>query len=196
MFFSLDEKRKNTLIKDNRNKMKERLGHPEDVFVHSISEGTLVSMNRQARETLAELKSSILVHLLSSPVLHIYETGFRVNGKRQWLHVISTIHMRHGMRAIQNARRNLRMTSVFSLSTKERWCMMDGSHTFTLYHAHHPRELRALWELHEQGCAKDMMDLLLEMKEEVEQSVGCLDEERVRSFERMYEQILWHSVAY
>ncbi|MBW7652135.1 transposase [Anoxybacillus sp. ST4] len=33
-------------------------------------------------------------------------------------------------------------------------------------------ELQVIWELHEHGWAKDLMDLLLEMKQEVDQTGG------------------------
>ncbi|WP_083509342.1 IS66 family transposase [Geobacillus zalihae] len=47
-------------------------------------------MNRQAGGILAGIRFLFHEALLPSPVLHVDKTGFRVQGKRQWLHVAGT----------------------------------------------------------------------------------------------------------
>jgi transposase len=174
----------------------------EDVFGHRISEGTMVKINRQAGGSLAGIRSILHEVLLSSPVLHVDETDFRVQGKRQWLHVDSTdqviwyaCHPKRGKKA---------MDDIGLLPLYEGTMMHDAWKPYFRYsqaqhalcNAHLLRELQALWEIHEHGWAKDLTDLLLEMKQEVEQDGGCLSDERARQYERIYERLLRHGAAY
>ncbi|HFJ9287412.1 TPA: transposase, partial [Bacillus toyonensis] len=61
-----------------------------DQYGHTISEGTLVHMNRVFGERLDIFEEKAKLHLLQSRIVHFDETGIRVNRERQWLHTMST----------------------------------------------------------------------------------------------------------
>ncbi|PGO73403.1 transposase, partial [Bacillus cereus] len=61
-----------------------------DQFGHTISEGTLVHMNRVFGERLNIFEKKAKSHLLQSSIVHFDETVIRVNRERQWLHTMST----------------------------------------------------------------------------------------------------------
>ncbi|WP_255573440.1 transposase [Anoxybacillus sp. ST4] len=54
----------------------------KDVVSHWISEGTLVKINREAGECLADIRPLFHKVLLVSRVLHVDEIGFQLQGKR------------------------------------------------------------------------------------------------------------------
>ncbi|KAB2496736.1 transposase [Bacillus cereus] len=64
--------------------------HIRDQFGHTISEGTLVHMNRVFGERLNIFEEKAKLHVLQSRIVHFDETGIRVNREHQWLHTMST----------------------------------------------------------------------------------------------------------
>jgi len=61
-----------------------------DIFGRSISTGTLVNAVQDCHQNLAGVEEHIRDLLMEAQVLHVDETGIRVTGIRQWLHVAST----------------------------------------------------------------------------------------------------------
>ena len=61
-----------------------------DLFGRTISKATLVKAVAECSENLAGVEERIRELLAGARVFHVDETGMRVNGVRQWLHVAST----------------------------------------------------------------------------------------------------------
>ncbi len=61
----------------------------EDLSGHRIAIGSLSNFQRQCFEMLLPYGEEAKRQLLKSPVLHADETGVRLNGKNQWVHVLS-----------------------------------------------------------------------------------------------------------
>ena len=61
-----------------------------DLCGHSISKGTLAKAVATCYDDLAEVEENIRTLLTGAQVLNVDETGLRVTGIRQWLHVAST----------------------------------------------------------------------------------------------------------
>jgi hypothetical protein len=151
-----------------------------DVFGQSMSKGTLVTFNRDVGNSLADFEESVHQELLKSPVIHFDETGIRVEGKRQWLHVASTphataylIHPNRGKKAIE--RMNI-LPRFQGTSVHDAWSpyFAYDSSQHALCHAHHLRELTAIWEEYGQVWANDMIAFLLFGKEvKEEDAVSC-----------------------
>jgi transposase len=84
-----------------------------DQFGQSISEGTLVHMNRTFGKRLPSFEQQLREEILQSPVVHFDETGIRTNGKLQWLHTMSTkdvtlqyVHPKRGKEAMDHPTKN------------------------------------------------------------------------------------------
>jgi transposase len=172
-----------------------------DVWGQPISEGTLVTMNRNFAETATFFEGEIHEALLGSRVVHFDETGIRVKGKRHWLHSASTagttayfIHPTRGKKAMDAA--NL-LPHFRGVAVHDAW-----SPYFTydmcqhaLCNVHHLRELQGIWELYKQAWAKDMMDFLLFVKQEKEQYHGILSSDKREKMEKSYMHILQRGFA-
>jgi transposase len=61
-----------------------------DIFGRSLSTGTLVNAVQDCHRNLAGVEEQIRELLTGAQVLNIDDTGMRVTGIRQWLHVAST----------------------------------------------------------------------------------------------------------
>ena len=82
-------------------------------LVHAItglrlSEATCLGYVRRLHDALQPWEEAATAQLLTRPALHVDETGFRVDGKTQWLHVVSDgsltlkfLHRRRGREAIE-----------------------------------------------------------------------------------------------
>ena len=82
-------------------------------LVHAIcglrlSEATCLGYVRRLHDALHSWEQAAIVHLLERPALHADETGFRVDGKTQWLHVVTDgaltlkrLHRKRGREAIE-----------------------------------------------------------------------------------------------
>jgi transposase len=61
----------------------------EDLTGHPIATGSLSNFQRQCFELLVPYQEEAKRQLLKAPVLHADETGVRLNGKNQWVQVLS-----------------------------------------------------------------------------------------------------------
>ncbi|MDO8873285.1 MAG: IS66 family transposase, partial [Methanoregula sp.] len=61
-----------------------------DVFGFSFSKATIARALKNCNDNLADYDKFVKQALSRALVLHVDETGFRVTGKRRWLHVAST----------------------------------------------------------------------------------------------------------
>ncbi len=69
-----------------------RLAHlMADLRGVSLTTATIASMSRNCAERLEGFATAVRDHVAAAPVKHLDETGFRIGGKTQWLHIASTI---------------------------------------------------------------------------------------------------------
>jgi len=61
-----------------------------DLFGHNLSRSTLVNANLSCYEVQEPVKYEIKKRLIDSHVIHLDETGMRIEGRREWLHVAFT----------------------------------------------------------------------------------------------------------
>jgi len=114
--------------------------------------------------------------LRGAPVLHSDETGVRRSGRLAWAHVASTARLTHY--AI-HAKRGSEATDAIGILPGYRGVSVhDGwkpyqAHTacrHALCNVHHLRELTFVEEQYQQPWAKELKDLLLEMRTATEQA--------------------------
>jgi transposase len=95
----------------------------------------------------------------AAPVKHLDETGCRVGGKTQWLHIASTVWLTFYR---VSAKRGSLLPKVTSIVVHDHWkpyYTMTGV-LHALCNAHHLRELKALVEIEKEDWARKMQHLL------------------------------------
>ena len=97
--------------------------------------------------------------MAAAPVKHLDETGFRIGGKTQWLHIASTILLTFYRVA---AKRGSLLTDLTGVVVHDHWkpyYTLKGV-LHALCNAHHLRELKALVEIEKEDWARRMQRLL------------------------------------
>jgi transposase len=171
-----------------------------DLFDCPISEGTLERATRDCHEELAEVESAIKQGVEDSEIAHFDETGVNVGGKTNWLHVASTLSLT--FYAVHKKRGREAIDEIGILPKYLGRAIHDGLASYTLYdqcehglcNAHHLRELTFIEEQLGQVWAKDLKDLLIEIKGAADDARGRglveLSVEGRREFEARYDAIL------
>ena len=97
--------------------------------------------------------------MADAPVKHMDETGFRIGGKTQWLHIASTFLLTfHRV----SPKRGSLLENVSGIVVHDHWkpyYTMSGV-LHALCNAHHLRELKALVEIEKEDWARRMQRLL------------------------------------
>jgi len=141
-----------------------------DLFGVQMGRGTLVAWVHQAAAVLAPVEEQIKAALRQAPVLHLDETGVRRGGHLAWAHVASTAQLTHF--AIHHHRGSAATDAIGILPSFHGVGVHDGWASYQTYsdcrHAlcnvHHLRELTFVAEEEKQPWAKDLKELLREMK--------------------------------
>ena len=175
-----------------------------DLYGHSLSEDTISHANGRIEEGVAPATEVIRQQLCDSDVVHCDETGLRAVGKLHWVHVASTptlthytFHPKRGSEAMIDGGilPQLAGTAVHDF-WKSYFKVHQGAHA--LCNAHHLRDLIFIHERYQQDWADEMIDLLLEIKEAVDQARPTQDHlpaDLLADFERCYAEILERGFA-
>ena len=169
-----------------------------DLFGRSMSKATLARTVSECFRNLAEVEEKIRDLLAGAQVLNVDETGMRVNGIRQWLHVASTEiltayghHRKRGSQAMDDLQilPQFRGTMVHDFWAP--YFQYPSRHA--LCNAHLLRELKGITENYHQKWSEQMYDLILEIKGAVDEIRGnafALDPQLVLKFEERYRQVI------
>jgi transposase len=153
----------------------------EDLFGQPFSEATLQAANERAAAQLCDFEKALAEQLVREALVHLDESGVRVEGKLHWLHVASTakytfygIHPKRGTEALE----------AFDIVPRCRgWLMHDHWVAYFTYencvHAlcnqHLLRELKFLAEDQQEDWAADLGGYLRHLHKRVQEE-GHLDE--------------------
>ena len=144
-----------------------------DLFNHQLSQSTLISMNCDLYRILEPVEESIKQQIIASPVVFLDETGMRINGKREWCHVASTESLTYY--SANSHRGSQANEDMGILPVYDGTAMHDGWLSYfkfnckhALCNAHHLRDLTFIHEEENQNWAKDLADLLIEIKNAVD----------------------------
>ena len=170
-----------------------------DLFGQSISEGTLVNVNQEMHHKLEKTEKRVRKLLIKSGLLHVDETGMRVDKKLHWLHVASTknltyynVHAKRGSEAVEAIGLLPNFNGTLIHDHLKSYFKYGENHA--LCNAHHLRELTFIQERYKCKWAKDMETFLLTTKKRVEthyQETGkCLPEKELRRRHRRYKNII------
>ena len=170
-----------------------------DIFAcQSFSQGTLANFKSDCSERLEPVEEIIRKMVATAPVVGVDETGMRAIGSLHWLHTVSTdmltwyyAHKRRGAEAMNQAGI---LPNYKGCAVHDCWkSYFDYQCQHALCNAHLLRELIFLWENHKQTWAKEMIDLLLDIKKTVDAATpgqNSLSPPQQESFRQAYERIL------
>lgn len=130
-----------------------------DLFGVRIAAATLEGMSRACAARLKGFSETVRGLVAKAPVKHMDETGFRIGGKTQWLHVACTMLLTFYRTC---AKRGSLLADVTGIVVHDHWkpyYTMTGV-LHALCNAHHLRELKALVEIEKEDWARQMQRLL------------------------------------
>lgn len=163
-----------------------------------ISEGTIFNAVCSAAEATKDAEEHIAQELAAEEIVHVDETGMRIEGRRQWLHVVSTDEMTH---YAYHEKRGYEATQKIGILPRfQGRAIHDFWKPYFRYeflhglcNAHHLRELAGITERYHTQWSEDMQQLLQEIYQQVELQKAhstVLPKDMVRSFEKRYRDIL------
>ena len=146
-----------------------------DVIHLPLSEGTLANARETCATRLETVKNAIKQGVTQAAVVNFDETGIRVEGRTNWLHVAGTPDLTYY--AVQAKRGQIAMNAIGILPNFQGTAVHDALPAYLAYacphglcNAHLLRDLTAASETTDQSWPKQMSDLLLAIKAAVEQA--------------------------
>lgn len=132
-----------------------------DLFGCSLSGGSLERITHRLSQALSGVTESLAERVKVAAVKHLDETGFRITGKTQWLHVVSTSTAT--WYRIASKRKELsQLSGMQGVVVHDHWQpyfqLLGVRHS--LCNAHHLRELEALSRIERESWATAMGRLL------------------------------------
>lgn len=166
-----------------------------DQYGIPLSAGSLVNFNRDACERLAPFEGLARQWLRSESLLHADETSLNMDGKRHWLHVLSA--QKCTLFGLSPKRGTEAMNAMGVLPEFRGTLIHDHwkpyytyACTHALCNAHHLRELTYAHEEDGQRWAGNMHNLLLELRDAVEQAGGVLAPDQAKRWRTRYRKTL------
>jgi transposase len=130
-----------------------------DLFGVHLVTATIARISQDCAERFQGFAAAVRDRVAAAPVKHLDETGFRIGGKTQWLHIASTILLTFYRVA---AKRGSLLTDLTGVVVHDHWkpyYTLKGV-LHALCNAHHLRELKALVEIEKEDWARRMQRLL------------------------------------
>lgn len=170
----------------------------QDLYGVKISTGTLVNWVEEARGILQPTSNLIAQYLNQAKVVHVDESGLRIAGALNWLHVVANekltwygVHAKRGMRAIEAQGI---LTKFFGTLVHDCWKTyweLECAHA--LCNAHLLRELTYIKEITQQIWPQRMIEFLVmanELCDVYREREIHFSQEIVTAFHVMYDSIL------
>ncbi len=146
-----------------------------DVLQLPLSEGTLANARETCAVRLEPVATAIKQGVTQAAVGNFDETGLRIAGRTNWLHVAATLILTYY--AVHAQRGQKAMQAIGILPNFKGTAVHDALHAYLAYgcrhslcNAHLLRDLTAAGELTDQTWPKEIADLLLTIKVAVEQA--------------------------
>ena len=175
-----------------------------DLYGHAPSEAFVLQASHKLVGEIEPSLRAIQTQVKQGDVVHCDESGMRVEGQLNWLHVAATDRLTYY--AVHRKRGQEALRAIGILPDLQGRAIHDGWASYfqfdhcahALCNAHHLRELRFIFEQYEQTWAAQMFELLLDIKKEVEtvssaqMSLTC---ERLWHYEQQYDALLRQGFA-
>jgi transposase len=169
-----------------------------DLFGVKVAAATIARMSRTCAERLRGFAATVRDLVAGAQVKHMDETGFRIGGKTQWLHVASTALLTFYRVC---AKRGSLLANVAGIVVHDHWkpyYTMQGV-LHALCNAHHLRELKALVEIEKEEWARKMQRLLrraCHVTNRARERGVAMKPRLIECFERRYDAILAEGLAF
>ena len=116
-------------------------------------------MSRNCAVRFESFATAVYARIAAAAVKHLDETGFRIGGKTQWLHIAATVLLTFYR---ISHKRGAMPENLTGIAVHDHW---KPYYTLTgirhaLCNAHHLRELKALVEIEKEDWARKMQQLL------------------------------------
>jgi transposase len=169
-----------------------------DLFGVKLVTATIARISQDCAYRFMGFADAVREHVAAAPIKHLDETGFRIGGKTQWLHIASTVWLTFYR---VSAKRGSLLPKVTGIVVHDHWkpyYTMTGV-LHALCNAHHLRELKALVEIEKEDWARKMQRLLrrachaatLAHQQGVPLKAGL-----IALFDRCYDTILAEGLAF
>jgi transposase len=170
-----------------------------DFYGHKPSEAFVLEANATLVDQAEPSLATIQQQLIAADVAHFDESGLRVEGRLNWLHVASTEQLTYY--AVHPKRGQVGMKAVGVLPEFEGRAVHDHWKSYftfdncqhALCNAHHLRELQFVLDQYDQTWARQMTRLLLDIKDEVQAAPldqTTLSPELLAHFEQRYDELI------
>ena len=133
-----------------------------DLFGISLCAATIANMSRACARRVEGFSQTVRDLVAGAPVKHMDETGFRIAGKTQWLHVSCTALLTFYHVCAKRSGLLSTIVKVVGTIVHDHWRPYDTMEgvRHALCNAHHLRELKALVEIEKEDWARRMQILL------------------------------------
>src|ERR1700686_715733 len=173
----------------------------DDLFGVKMVTATIARISQDCAHRFMDFADAVRGHVAAAPVKHMDETGFRIGGKTQWLHIASTIWLTFYR---VSAKRGSLLAKVTGIVVHDHWkpyYTMTGV-LHALCNAHHLRELQALIDIEKEDWARRMQRLLrrachlANLARQRGVALNTLRPRLVARLERCYDAILAEGLAF
>jgi transposase len=132
-----------------------------DLFGCRLTPGTLANTTKVLAYMVTPVVEQIATEVKAAAIKHLDETGLRIGGRTQWLHVVSTATQT--WYRVSEGRKDIRaLDTCTGVVVHDHWksyYQLNGVN-HALCNAHHLRELKALAEIEQESWAVAMSKLL------------------------------------
>ena len=175
-----------------------------DFYGHTPAEALVLESNTAVVDEIEPSLDATWQQLIASDVVHFDESGLRVEGSLNWLHVASTDYLTYY--GVHPRRGQDGMKALGILPAFEGWAVHDCWQSYfafdncqhALCNAHILRDLLFIVEQYEQNWAEKMIKLLLDIKAEVAATPTnqmSLSPERLTHFDQRYDRLISQGLA-
>jgi transposase len=130
-----------------------------DLFGVHLVTATIAAMSQTCAVRFKDFAATLRDHVAAAAVKHLDETGFRIGGKTQWLHIASTVWLTFYRICRKRGSLPENVTGVVVHDHWKPYYTLTGV-VHALCNAHHLRELKALVEIEKEDWARRMQRLL------------------------------------
>jgi transposase len=168
-----------------------------DVFACAMSAKTIANTSESLASLIVPTVEKLVAQIEEEPVKHLDETGLRINGKTNWLHVVSTetqtwyrvAEKRKDLEPLSGLRGKVihdHWKAYYQLSWLEHG----------LCNAHHLRELKALSEIEQESWAKSLAQVLLLANRYKHRYDSIIPQSIIDRLRRIYASIVERGLQY